>query len=279
MPILMVTTGQPLQSNTTYYGGGTNCSWTVPAGITSAIFEVWGGGGGGGSRICGSTSMCCNQGMPGAGGGYAKYSATVTPGDVYVLCAGGPGQGSSVDQNSQYAGSLNGACCNGCAGGTSYVTGPAFTAASVTLCATGGKGGCGDGVYTCQAWCGWNNSQFNYFCSATSWGPGCGYGGQIVSMGGAGMVGVGSSGQGATDVHAYGGNGGGLQGGAGGVKTGNGICSADSRVGSNSGLWNNQPQNNGGFPGGGGVGGGYYSNCGCCYAGAPGGAGLVRVTY
>lgn len=263
MPILNVTypDNPACCWNTFARCNGQLCTWTVPAGTSVATFEVWGGGGAGASRICGSTSMCCNQGQAGAGGGYSKITIPVTPGNTYVLCAGNGGQSPTSDENGYYNGSNNAGCCNGCPGGTSYVTG---TGIPGSFCATGGGLAEGNGVFTCQAWCGWVNCR-----------QGTGYNGQVMSMGGVGVVYTGSTPQSAQDVHAMGGSGGGPGGGPGGVKVGNNTnfgarwyCGADT-----------MGFQTGGFPGGGGVGGGFYSACGCCYPGSPGGAGLVRVTY
>ena len=262
MPILNVTypDNNACNLSSSARSAGQLCTWTVPAGVTVATFEVWGGGGAGASRICGSTSMCCNQGQAGAGGGYSKVTIPVEAGQQYVLCAGNGGQSTTADENGYYSGSSQNSCCNGCPGGTSYVTGPAPLPAS--FCATGGGYSCGDGVYTCQAWCGWNNCRFGRGCN-----------GQVNATGGVGVVYTGSTTQDAYDVHAMGGAGGGPGGGPGGVKVGNSNQSGCYWYSGNNQL------HAGGFPGGGGIGGGHYSNCGCCYPGSPGGAGLVRVTY
>ncbi|MBL8160073.1 hypothetical protein JNJ66_06480 [Candidatus Saccharibacteria bacterium] len=63
-------------------------SFTVPAGVTSIGFKIWGGGGGGGA---GSTTAA---GGTGGGGGYVAGTLAVTPGQnlsVYVGGGGGAG--------------------------------------------------------------------------------------------------------------------------------------------------------------------------------------------
>ncbi len=97
---------------------GSSCSWTVPAGITRAGFQLWGGGGG-------SASGCCCGGHPGGSSGeFISVVMNVTPGEVYVLC-----------NTCTY-------CCFGYHGGIqstgacSFITGPGIT----TLCAQGGCG-------------------------------------------------------------------------------------------------------------------------------------------
>lgn len=58
----------------------TSGTWTVPANVSSAVFEAWGGGGAGG----GST-LASNGDGGGAGGQYAIKTYTVTPGDNYTI--------------------------------------------------------------------------------------------------------------------------------------------------------------------------------------------------
>ena len=63
--------------------GGCCLLWTVPAGATHAVFEVWAGGAGGGF------SCCCSQGGAGGGGGYAMYESDIAAGDTIRLCSAG----------------------------------------------------------------------------------------------------------------------------------------------------------------------------------------------
>lgn len=110
-----------------FFRGGGTCTWTVPAGITKARFELWGAGAGS------QGGNCCSHGPIGNSGSYASVCMTVTPGTAYVLCAG--------------AASTVVSCCevscdiSGC---PSYVTGPGLT----NFCALGG---CANLLYTmCQ---------------------------------------------------------------------------------------------------------------------------------
>mgnify|MGYP006269132889 CR=1 FL=1 len=137
-----------------------SCSWTVPANVTYATFEIWGGGGGGGGHCC---CNCFHGGAGGASGGYARTSVTVTPGDTYTICVGGGGM--------QCIGGACGYhwCCYGNPGCTTYVTGTNLS----NFCATGGDGGTND----CFAYCG---------CMT---GPGRGYGGCVIQCGTAGIAG------------------------------------------------------------------------------------------
>lgn len=61
--------------------GGQCCLWTVPSGVSYAIFEMWSAGGSGGS------GCCCMQGGGAGSGGYAIKSCTVSPGQQIRICA------------------------------------------------------------------------------------------------------------------------------------------------------------------------------------------------
>jgi hypothetical protein len=65
---------------------GACCLWTVPAGVTEAEFQIWGGGGN--STGC-SIPACCAMGAPGGSGEYTYVRMGVTAGQTYTLCAGG----------------------------------------------------------------------------------------------------------------------------------------------------------------------------------------------
>lgn len=97
---------------------GAECVWTVPAGVTSVTFELWGGGGGGPAARC-----CSGPVNPGGGGSYAIRTIPTTEGCVYTICAG--------------ASSCLTTGCLGCAGYPSYVTGSGIA----STCAAGGTGG------------------------------------------------------------------------------------------------------------------------------------------
>lgn len=65
-----------------YYRCGASCSWTVPAGVCCAQFQLWGPGGGTG------TNCCCGGAPYGPTGAYATVIMKVAPGNTYTLCAG-----------------------------------------------------------------------------------------------------------------------------------------------------------------------------------------------
>lgn len=108
-------------------------TWTVPAGVTCATFEIWGGGGGG-SPVCCCT---CYGGSPGSGGAYSMKTIAVTPGTNYAITVGIGGCG-----NACY---YNGNAC-GCIGGTTFVTGSNLS----NYCAEGGQGGTWCNATPCQ---------------------------------------------------------------------------------------------------------------------------------
>ena len=65
-----------------YYRCGSQCNWTVPSGVTSVQFQLWGPGGG-------TSSNCCCGGNPfGPSGAYAVVQMDVNAGDVYCMCGG-----------------------------------------------------------------------------------------------------------------------------------------------------------------------------------------------
>lgn len=68
---------------TTAANGGQCCLWTVPAGVTYAVFEMWSGGGGG------AYGCCCMQGGGAGSGGYAIKACTVAAGQQIRICAAG----------------------------------------------------------------------------------------------------------------------------------------------------------------------------------------------
>lgn len=120
--------------------GGRCCLWTVPSGVTKAVFEIWSGGGSGGGGCC-----CMNGG--GAGnGGYAVKTCAVTAGQTIQICAAG----------SMCCGDYN----TGAQGCPSWVC--ATTGTTWLTCVQGGYGNArcstcnyGIGCYSCcvSCWC------------------------------------------------------------------------------------------------------------------------------
>lgn len=123
-------------------------TFTVPAGVTHILVELWGAGGGGGGgasarivadQVGGGNAYYGGAGGYGAGsGGYVRKLIAVTPGDVYdvIIGAGGSGGGPSV-------------CGFGIPCGTSGTVGGESqfrVAAAVVASAPGGGGGGGGGT-------------------------------------------------------------------------------------------------------------------------------------
>ena len=229
------------------------CTWTVPAGTCRVTFEIWGGGGGGGNK--GTNCDCCSRGQGGSGGGYSKKTVDTTPGCQYTIVVGKAGT------SSQGYGSFCGICCDGCAGGTTYISGFGLS----NFCATGGGGGKSDFNNNCYAHCG---------CNYYSVTPGCGYGGDVVAKGFT------------PTITRYGDNnpyniivkGGGAAGPGGGAGGYNGFGGYNN----NSGYCAVIGEHNfhGRIPGGGGAGSGGHSGCDCTpYPSGRGAPGMVKITF
>lgn len=107
-----------------YNTAASSQTWTVPAEVRCATFEIWGAGG------AGSPSCCCTcyGGSAGNGGAYSLKTIPVTPGSVYNLTVGGGGCGNMCW--------YNGNAC-GCCGWPTFVTGAGLS----NFCAEGGVGG------------------------------------------------------------------------------------------------------------------------------------------
>lgn len=105
-----------------------NCclAFVVPAGVTTATFEIWGGGG------SGAGSLCCMVGSSGSSGAYSSVTIAVNEGDRYCTC---------------YAtGTSCAAATTGCRGCNTFVIGAGLD----NFCAEGGYGG----TSCCTAACG-----------------------------------------------------------------------------------------------------------------------------
>jgi hypothetical protein len=178
----------------------TSGSWTVPAGVTSAVFEAWGGGGAGGA---GSTNGTGGGG--GAGGQYAKttltglVSSNAYPVTVSTTTAGGTG--------------------NGSAGGDSGVTSP--SSAQVVLAKGGAGGATTNGSLFPSGGFGSTTGGVGDFVFAGGSGSG---GSTSSATSGAGAGGAGSGGNGGDATGATAGTGTATNGGTGGAGvTGNAV--------------------------------------------------------
>lgn len=88
------------------HNGGCAYVWTVPAGASKAIFELWSGGAGGGF------ACCCTMGGGGGSGGYAMYEVAVSSGDQICMCSAGT-SGSNMSCCQGFCGCLSSICKNG----------------------------------------------------------------------------------------------------------------------------------------------------------------------
>lgn len=174
-----VTTGT-LSGNSRYavFDSGSNCTWTVPNGVTSiSYFAVGGGGGGGGANINGASWF--GGGGGGAGALTASGNLTSTPGGTVTITIGTGGAGGAVNTNG--------------ANGTST----SFSHSSTTITAAGGNGGGGaTGVYAQTSMAGDGGSNGSFSGGVNDW-DGAG--------GGAGSAGNGNNG---ADIGGQGGTGG-----------------------------------------------------------------------
>lgn len=112
--------------------GGASCVWTVPAGVTSVTFELWGGGSSGPGARC-----CSGPIQAGSAGGYAIRTIPTAEGCSYTICAGGS--------------TTYGTSTVGNPGNPTFVSGSGIA----TTCAAGGVGGFAccftSGMITCCA--------------------------------------------------------------------------------------------------------------------------------
>lgn len=88
---VLVTPVTATPTTTTFAYTGANQSYVVPAGMTTALVQVWGAG-----------AMGTVEGVvshPGASGGYTQGYLTVTPGETLTVIVGGPGNASPGGAN------------------------------------------------------------------------------------------------------------------------------------------------------------------------------------
>jgi serine/threonine-protein kinase len=205
----------PPQHRVTFDFTGGAQTWTVPAGVTSATFHVYGAQGGG-------TSAPSVGGL----GGSAFATLNVNPGDALVITVGGQGRSVAVcDQNTPAgAGGFNGGgagggdpCAGAGGGGASDVrTGPDLDqrilvaggggGATFTIAGDGGAGGDVSG----------GSGRSGAGRNATGGAPGTQATGSGSGQLGAGSIGVNGDTTVPVGHHGGGGGGGGYLGGAGG---------------------------------------------------------------
>lgn len=173
------------RSVTAYFGSASSNSysspgtftWTAPAGVYSAVAQIWGGGGGGGA---GSTDGSGNSygGGGGGGGGYTlSTNISVIPGTSYTITIGGGGAGSSNAAGTAGTGSAAlGYSANGGAGGgggtPANQSGGAGGTGSTANGSTGGGSGTVYGSWYCFSYDPWDNCVDVEYVSAAGAGNG-----------------------------------------------------------------------------------------------------------
>jgi hypothetical protein len=153
-------TGPSLFSNMQVYATPGTFTFTIPAGVTKIMVEVWGGGGGGGNSSATVTGFLSG----GGGGGYGRSIFSVSSGTNYSVVVGAGGTaGGGNGGNSSFGTSIN---------------------------ATGGIGGCSITAYKIPDG-GTSNGSFNVsggsgFWDSSNTGSGPHGGGSFGSHGGRG---------------------------------------------------------------------------------------------
>lgn len=139
-------------------------NYTVPAGCSKIVVEMWGGGGGGGG--CSSTAAQSGAGGGGGSGSYTQKAYTgLTPATVVAVTIGAAGSaGSSAGGN------------GGNGGVTQFDTGHVLSGTTIT--APGGNGGTGD------------TSSATAHSTAAGTGGAAGAGGDFLGHGNSGNAGI-----------------------------------------------------------------------------------------
>jgi hypothetical protein len=131
-----VTTGS--FTNMQVYSTSGTSTFTVPAGVTKIMVEVWGGGGGGGN----SSATVTGTVGSGAGGGYGRSIFSVVPGQNYSVVVGAGGVAGSGDGGTSSFGSIinaTGGIGGNSIGGSTFKT-PNGGTSNGTFNVTGGQG-------------------------------------------------------------------------------------------------------------------------------------------
>lgn len=210
-------------------------TFTVPAGITSLTFKMWGGGGAGGGGGNGGL------GGAGGGGGYTTGTVSVTPGETLTVYVGGGGTGGSFNNGGSDAG--------GGGGGGGYSS--LYRGSTPLSIAGGGGGGGGARVATTGGAGGAAGGTTGV--NGSTVGNGGGGGGGTASAGGSG--GTGGNNPGSAGIS--------LSGGAGADgRSSAGADGSGAAGGLATGADGGQPNINTTRPGGGGGGAGWYGGGG-----------------
>jgi len=182
----------------TFTGGSP--TWTLPGGVTSATFDVFGAQGAAGTA-----------GMGAGLGGEANATIAVTPGETLQINVGGLGSGGG---NGGFNGGGNGSNQGGGGGGASDVRRGGFALADRIIVA-GGGGGCGECLGLIATGGGGGGLAGDNGTSSNNASAGGGGGGTQTMGGTGGTAGTGGT-TGGDGTPGAGGNGGGPRGAGGG---------------------------------------------------------------
>ncbi len=241
-----------------------NCTFNVPATVTSMTIEAWGGGGGGGGARA-NCSGSCQQTAAGGGGKGGMYSITVvpvTPGQscqVIIGTGGSAGAGNSTSASAGTAGGESRVLING-------------TKVAWALGGNGGNGangsGAAAGASTYAAGSLGETTGSGTIYHGGNGAPGARTTTRQSGGGGGGGAGTGNNGASATNPTTGGGTPSGVSaGGAGGANLGGNGGNGGSGTGTGT------TAGNGGSPRGGAGGGARAHRNGSSAVGASGGAG------
>ncbi|WP_153513874.1 hypothetical protein [Agrobacterium sp. ICMP 6402] len=125
-------------TDVTVYNTAGSGTYTVPAGVTRILVEIWGGGGGGGGASNMANEYC---GTGGAGGGYTRKIIDVTPGQTLAYTVGAAGTGGATGGSGTSGGTTSFGGILSATGGSPGVHGKFAVIGNIT---TGGVGTGGD---------------------------------------------------------------------------------------------------------------------------------------
>ena len=236
--VLVPATAEAAGGSATFSATGADQSFTVPAGVTGLVADVFGARGGAGVAVTGTGTLT----QPGASGGEASATLSVTPNQVIEVAVGGHGvDASGTPFATAGAGGFNGGgdgsidpssgCCPGGGGGgaTDVRTGACATTLTCdvttrVLVAAGG-GGAGGGTDAVEP--GGDGGGATGGNGTNSPGGATGGTGATATTAGAGGTGS-AAGSPGDQIAATGGQGGGGGGGGGGGLHGGGGGAADN---------------------------------------------------
>lgn len=125
-------------TDVTVYNTAGSGTYTVPAGVTRILVEIWGAGGGGGGASNMANEYC---GTGGAGGGYTRKIIDVTPAQTLAYAVGAAGTGGAAGASGTGGGTTSFGGILTATGGAPGVHGKFAVIGNITI---GGVGTGGD---------------------------------------------------------------------------------------------------------------------------------------